>query len=110
LQHHGRVRSAQFSPDGKQIVTASEDKTAKVWDAETGKLLASIEHRELVRSAEFSPDGEQIATASSDKTAKVWSFPRETRTKEVIEEIVRTKVPFSLENGVLVPRQDVLFK
>jgi WD40 repeat protein len=110
VQHQNRVRSAKFSPDGKQIVTASADKTAKVWDAETGRLLASIEHRELVRSAEFSPDGEQIVTASFDKTSKVWSFPRETRTSKEIEEIVGIKVPFSLENGTLVPHQAVFFK
>ena len=33
--------SAAFSPDGKRIVTASDDKTARLWDAETGKPIAS---------------------------------------------------------------------
>lgn len=110
VQHQNWVRSAKFSPDSKQIVTASEDRTAKVWDVETGRLLASIEHQQLVRSAEFSPDGNQIATASFDKTAKVWSFPRETRTSKEIDKIVRIKVPFRLENGALVPRQEVSYK
>ena len=36
------MRSAQFSPDGTRIVTASEDKTARVWDAATGKALATL--------------------------------------------------------------------
>lgn len=104
MDHPSQVRSAKFSPDTKQIVTASGDRTAKVWDVETGRLLASIEHQELVRSAEFSPNGNQIATASFDTTAKVWSFPPETRTSKEIEELVRIKIPFSLENGALVPR------
>jgi WD40 repeat protein len=39
LRHEGDVESAQFSPDGTRIVTASRDKTARVWDAVTGKVL-----------------------------------------------------------------------
>src|SRR5262249_6823093 len=34
------VKSVQFSPDGRRIVTATADATARVWDAQTGKLLA----------------------------------------------------------------------
>jgi WD40 repeat protein len=52
--HHGPVRSASFSPDGKSVVTGSEDETARVW------------------SAVFSPDGKMIVAASDDKTARLW--------------------------------------
>jgi WD40 repeat protein len=71
--HTGIVYSAEFSPDGQRIVTASRDNTAKVWDASTGKLLYSLEgHTDCILSAVFSPDGQRIVTASKDKTAKVW--------------------------------------
>ena len=70
--HQGSVNSASFSPDGKQIVTASDDNTAKVWDT-SGKMIADLKgHQGSVYSASFSPDGKQIVTASSDNTAKVW--------------------------------------
>ncbi|MBD2194249.1 MULTISPECIES: AAA-like domain-containing protein [Calothrix] len=70
--HQGSVNSASFSPDGQRIVTASDDKIAKVWDS-NGKLLADLKgHQDLVSSASFSPDGQRILTASDDNTAKVW--------------------------------------
>ena len=59
--------------DGKRIVTASKDKTARVWDAESGKELRKLEgHTSLVNGVAFSPDGKRIVTASADKTARVW--------------------------------------
>src|SRR5271157_1461784 len=65
--------TAAFSPTGKRVVTASEDKTARVWDAATGKLVASLQgHTAQVNSAAFSPDGKRGVTASNDKTARVW--------------------------------------
>jgi len=71
--HGGPVSSAFYSPDGQRIVTASSDKTAKVWDANTGKELMTLRgHDDGINSAFYSADGARIVTASSDKTAKVW--------------------------------------
>jgi hypothetical protein len=70
--HQGEVTYAAFSPDGARILTASADNTAKLWDAGSGKLIASFGHQGTVRSAVFSPDGAWILTASWDKTAKLW--------------------------------------
>ncbi|NMC20198.1 MAG: hypothetical protein GYA33_07220, partial [Thermogutta sp.] len=70
IQPPGRC---SFSPDGRRIVTASGDKTAGVWDAQTGeRLLVLGGHTGLVWSAAFSPDARRIVTASADKTAGVW--------------------------------------
>jgi WD40 repeat protein len=72
LRHDAAVDSAQFSLDGKRIVTASEDKTARVWDAQTGQPLTEpLKHEGWVGSAQFSPDGKRIVTASL-RTARVW--------------------------------------
>src|SRR6185295_15934491 len=66
---------AEFSPDGMRVVTASQDETARVWDAKTGKLLTEPLRHEGVFSARFSPDGRRVLTASSDDTARVWEVP-----------------------------------
>ena len=68
------VLSAAFSPDGKRIVTASADKTARIWDVATGQPIGEPlkGHKADVWSAAFSPDGKRIVTASRDKTARLW--------------------------------------
>jgi WD40 repeat protein len=73
LHHGGPVYAGVFSPDGKRIATASVDHTARVWDAATGRLLATLTgHSGPVNDAAFSPDGSRIVTASDDGMARVW--------------------------------------
>src|SRR5262249_46400656 len=56
-----------------RIVTASDDKTARIWDAASGNEIAVLRgHEDVVKSAAFSPDGSRIVTASKDKTARIW--------------------------------------
>jgi WD40 repeat protein len=67
------VRDAQFSQDGKYVVTASFDNTVKIWEAETGKLIRTmVADISGVTSAQFSHDGKTILTAGADKTFKIW--------------------------------------
>jgi len=72
-RHTGSVESAAYSPDGTRIVTASADKTARVWDARTGiELLVLSGHADRVQTAAYSPDNTRIVTAAADKTARIW--------------------------------------
>lgn len=71
--HEGAVRSAAFSPDGKFVATSSWDKTARVWEAATGKPVSILGgHDAPVPYVAFSPDGQFIVTASHDRKARVW--------------------------------------
>jgi tetratricopeptide (TPR) repeat protein len=75
LRHDDGVTSAAFSRDDSRILTSSFDKTARLWDSETGKALCDpLRHDQLVTSAKFSPDGKQIATASLDGAIRVWEL------------------------------------
>jgi WD40 repeat protein/Flp pilus assembly protein TadD len=73
LRHAGIVVHADFSPDYRKIVTASEDQTARVWDAASGLPVSPyLKHAGPVFDARFSPDGHKLVTASHDQTARVW--------------------------------------
>jgi dipeptidyl aminopeptidase/acylaminoacyl peptidase len=73
MRHGGGVLSAQFSPDGQRVVTASDDWTARIWDVASGKPLGEpMKHESIVRLAQFSPDGQRVVTASDYKTARIW--------------------------------------
>ena len=68
------VRAAVFSPDGKHILIAKNDGNALIWDAATGKLVATLAGTRLrgVRTAAYSPDGKRILTGDDDGVARLW--------------------------------------
>jgi WD40 repeat protein len=73
LQSKSWVTSAVFSPNGRRVLTTSQDQTAQVWDADSGKPLgAPMQHNGAVHDAVFSRDSQRVVTCS-DQTAQVWN-------------------------------------
>ncbi len=71
--HTAPLLGVVFSPNGTRVLTTSYDKTARIWDAQTGKELHTLRgHTSWVESAVYSPDGTHILTASNDNTARIW--------------------------------------
>ncbi|MEQ8788832.1 MAG: protein kinase [Pirellulaceae bacterium] len=122
--HTGAVHDAVFSPDESQVLTASADKSARIWNAATGELLGVLPgadagkaaaapagaaepeavaetkgHEWAVLCAVFSADGKRVLTGSADDTAKIWNV--EDVAKPVVEYTLRghtasvTSVTFS---------------
>jgi len=60
LSHDDEIRGVEFSPDGSQLLTWSNDKTCKLWSSEHGALLWTFEYGEVIKKAKFSPDGVHI--------------------------------------------------
>ena len=74
LEGHGRyVHSVNFSPNGKTLVSGSDDKTIKLWNVETGQKLHTFEgHGGPVYSVNFSRNGKTLVSGSGDKTIILW--------------------------------------
>jgi len=72
-QHRGLVYSIAFSPDAKQLASASYDKTIKVWDMDTGRDIRTVTgHKGWVKSVVFTSDGDRLVSGGADCTVRVW--------------------------------------
>ena len=74
--HDDSVTSVCFSPDGKQILSGSNDDTARIWDATSGKHLSPPYrgHTDDIYSICSFPDGRRFATGSVDGTIRIWTL------------------------------------
>lgn len=71
--HAGAVSLLRWSPDGKHLLTASLDKTLRLWDTAAGETITTFTgHSDTIVAAEWSPDRERLLTASADGTARLW--------------------------------------
>ena len=71
--HTHVVRSVAFSPDGKQILSGSYDRTLRIWDAKNGEVRATLTgHADLIMAVAWSPKGELVASAGYDEV-RVWN-------------------------------------
>lgn len=73
IGHTGIITQTLLSPDGKLVLSASRDKTIKLWEVVTGRLVRTFEgHTENVNTICFSPDGNNIFSGGNDKSIIVW--------------------------------------
>ncbi|KAG9019328.1 hypothetical protein FRB95_005647, partial [Tulasnella sp. JGI-2019a] len=73
-KHSGAVNAVAMFPDGTTIVSGSNDKALRLWDAKTGAAVgqAMEGHTDWVRCVAISPDGTRIVSGSDDKTVWLW--------------------------------------
>jgi len=75
IGHTGKVTAIAVTPDGKQLISGSNDNTLKIWDLETGKEKFSfIGHSDEITAIAITPDGNQIISSSRDGTIKAWNL------------------------------------
>jgi WD40 repeat protein len=86
--HTEAIYSVSISPDGKLLATGSFDKSIKLFDLATGKLIRTYSgttgHQSLVLSVAFSKDGFSLASGGSDNSAKIWDVPLAVAMKDFV--------------------------
>jgi dipeptidyl aminopeptidase/acylaminoacyl peptidase len=92
LVQSSKINSAKWSQDGQWVLTASEDGSARVWDAKTGTGGVTMHHPAAVQIASFSADGRKVVTACSDGFARIW----EARTGELLVSLQQQPGPVSI--------------
>jgi WD40 repeat protein/tetratricopeptide (TPR) repeat protein len=70
--HNGSVTAVSWSPDGKRLATAADDKIVRIWDAENGGQILSFSVQPRIIHVAWSPDGKRLAGASGEGKLKVW--------------------------------------
>lgn len=72
--HSGGINTVVFSPDGTHVATASDDRTARIWNLENGTSQTLSGHEDEVWCAAYSPDGTKLATGGKDRSLRVWDI------------------------------------
>jgi len=71
--HEGEISKVAFNPQGTKLITASSDKTCRVWETDSGECLQVLEgHIDEIFSCAFNYEGDTIITGSKDNTCRIW--------------------------------------
>ncbi len=107
--HTSAINSVVVSPDGKLILTASDDLTIKLWDAASGRVIRVLSgHTKTINRALFSPDGKTIFSASEDGTVRIWDVAsgRAVRTLDTKESVSGVSLAVSPDGKYVVRSQE----
>src|SRR5262249_18653372 len=104
--HTDIVYGVAYSPDGKRLASASNDKTVKVWDVQTGQQTLTLKgHTVPVWTVAFSPDGKRLASGSGGR----WGVPLRNPAEPKVGDAQTGQELLTLLKGVMGPVWSVAF-
>jgi hypothetical protein len=93
------VQAAAFSPDSRWVATASSDKTARIWNAETGEpLTPPLRHVDTLEKIKFLADGKHLLTVNRSGESWIWKLPADETPVEDLQ-----KLACLLTSGAIAP-------
>lgn len=95
---------AAFSPDGRQVLTGSSDKTAVLRDVQSGKTIHIWRHDEKIASQAFSPDGRQVLTGWIGGAAILWDVQSGKRISTWLHDLAPWGIIFSPDSRYVLIR------
>ena len=83
--HRKTLTDIAFTPNGRWAATASLDRSIRLWDTRTGKMLARFlaGHRDWIRCLAFQPDGNQLCSGGDDGTIRLWDLTKGKRLQRI---------------------------
>ncbi len=82
--HGGYVYCVQFSPDGRTLASGGADRRIRLWNADTGKVIYTLDgHQESVTAIEFMPNGKILISAGADRTIRFWDLEQKQLLKTI---------------------------
>jgi WD40 repeat protein len=106
LEHEKSVNAVVFSPDGKYVITASEDNFVRVWNADTGTEIRRMNHGRPVADIAFSSKSETIASAGNDGFVRIWDINSGKEKDKISHGKAVTAVTFSPDGKYIATAND----
>ena len=101
FRHNGAVTAVAFSPDGRLLVTGSEDGTARLFDLSTGREISRLVSENVIDCVAFSPLGKLVVTGTRDGTARLFDLSTLQEISRFVHQSAVQSVAFSPDGKLL---------
>ncbi|MFM6009428.1 MAG: WD40 repeat domain-containing protein, partial [Dolichospermum sp.] len=101
------ITAVAITPDGKKAISASRDKTLKLWNLQTGQEINTFKgHEDWVTILAISPDGKKAISASRDKTLKLWNLDQGLEINTLILDSPISSCTFSADGFTVIAKEE----